>query len=333
VSNSEDFILTIGIPTYNGAETIADSIRSCLKSIKHSGLKNVEILVVDNSSTDETFQIVSGFANSHPHVLRIIRNQVNIGLDLNIDVAIREAKGEYVKLLGDDDAIGQNFVATLTNAIKKNPFDVFLGSFLGFSNLESDYMQNGVHLREYKENLDIFLDSNGIVGQIAAITFNKKSYLMVDGHPAQGTNHKFLFIAFCLVARGISIYDSVPKIFVRPGSPRFTKLPIDSLKMQLNALRAHQALLVNGGSWTSGQRDFIRRSIISQQEYALSFMDYIHRYTELNSAQVLKRFYPFGKKLPSFYFRYSPLVLVPKFIGNFLAKGHSSIKFFPRNSK
>jgi hypothetical protein len=164
------------------------------------------------------------------------------------------------------------------------------------------------------------VDSGGIAGQIAAMTFKRISYLAIDAESAQGTNHKFLFILLMLVARGVSLLDSEPKIYVRPGSPRFTKAPIDSYNMQLNALRAYRSLLAHGHKWSPAERQFLLESVKSQQKYSLSFMDFIHRYTDLNSFEVISRFYPMGKTISVFYFKYIPIVLIPKRIGNLLSR-------------
>ena len=315
----DPILLSLGIPTYNGALTINDCLESCLSSIDFSGLKNVEILVVDNCSTDETFERVSEFVNRHPGIVRLVRNTENIGLDRNIDKVIQVSKGEYVKLLGDDDVVGQNFVDVLIKIIKENQFDVLLNSFLGFDQLASHKNQGEIAIQKYFNNLEVLTDSGGIVGQIASITFNRNSYLKVNSRPAEGTNHQFLFATFALVARGVSLFDSDPKIYVRPGSPRFTKSPIDSLKMQLNAIRAYEALADFGGPWSSKEKRFILDSIRGQRIYSLSFMDFIHRYTKMNSYEVIRKFFPMGRSIPSFYFKFVPIALVPKVLGNFLA--------------
>jgi glycosyltransferase involved in cell wall biosynthesis len=320
MAKDDSFLLTIGIPTFNGAGSILDAVESCLESIVFSESEDIEILVVDNCSTDDTYQIVTRFVENHPGVVRIIRNEQNIGLDRNIDRVVESSKGQYVKLLGDDDVVSRDFVKSIQEVIKNQAFDVLLNNFLPFDQRKEHRNLCGVQISQYRSDLNILLNSGGISGQIAAITFNKNSYLAIDAKSAQGTNHKFLFVLVILVARGISLFDSEAKIYVRPGSPRFTRSPIDSYKMQLNALRAYQSLLSDGLSWTPSEREFLLNSINSQQKYSLSFMDFTHRYTELNSFEVISRFFPMGKKLLVFYLKYIPITLIPKRIGNFLSR-------------
>jgi glycosyltransferase involved in cell wall biosynthesis len=312
--------LTIGIPTFNGASTICGSVESCLESIRYSGLTAIEILIVDNSSIDDTYQKVLKYVESYPKIVRLIKNEENIGLDRNIDKVIELSRGRYVKLLGDDDVVSQDFISSVIQTIKNNHFDVLLSNFLPFDQRNSHESQDHFDVEKYLNNLNILKDSNGIAGQIASITFNRESYLAIDAESAQGTNHKFLFTLVILIARGISLLDFKPKIYVRPGSPRFTSSPMDSLKMQQNALRAYNALLAKEEFWSEDEKKFLLNSIKSQQKYSLTFMDFIHRYTDLNSLQVLQRFYPMGKSLPSFYIKYLPIIFVPKLFGNFLAR-------------
>jgi glycosyltransferase involved in cell wall biosynthesis len=320
MSGNNSFLLTIGIPTFNGASSIIDAIESCLNSIDFSGSQAVEILVIDNGSTDETFQVVNNFVESYPRFVRLIMNEQNIGLDRNIDKVVENSKGQYVKLLGDDDVVSQDFVKSTLETIKGQQFDVLLNNFLPFDQRQEHKSKCLVKIHRYSSDLNIMVDSDGIAGQIAAITYRRLSYLAIDGESAQGTNHKFLFNLVMLVARGVSLFDSEPKIYVRPGSPRFTKAPIDSYNMQLNALRAYRSLLSNGHKWTPAENQFLLNSVKSQQKYSLSFMDFIHRYTDLNSFEVIFRFYPMGKRLLVFYFKYIPVVLIPKRIGNFLSR-------------
>jgi hypothetical protein len=247
-------------------------------------------------------------------------NEQNIGLDRNIDKVVESAEGKYVKLLGDDDVVSQDFVSLILETINRESFDVLLNNFLPFDKRREHKNSSSVRVNKYASDLSILVDSEGIAGQIAAITFNRISFLAIDAESAQGTNHKFLFTLVMLVARGVSLLDSEPKIYVRPGSPRFTKAPIDSYHMQLNALRAYKSLLNNGHVWTSAEKQFLLDSVKSQQEYSLTFMDFIHRYTDLNSLEVISRFYPMGKTLPVFYLKYVPIVLIPKHIGNLLVR-------------
>lgn len=98
-------ILTIGIPTYNGAPHIRETLDSILSQDPNILDSKVEILISDNASTDETELIVREYSSKHPNLIRYSKNEINIGFDRNLDMLFKKANGAYVWLMGDDDAL------------------------------------------------------------------------------------------------------------------------------------------------------------------------------------------------------------------------------------
>jgi glycosyltransferase involved in cell wall biosynthesis len=87
-------VMTIGIPVFNSEKTIAESIESALEQ---NG-KNIEILVVDDCSTDRTVEIIKKYKK-----VRLIQNAHNIGIGYNLEKIMQEAHGYYVIYLCGDD--------------------------------------------------------------------------------------------------------------------------------------------------------------------------------------------------------------------------------------
>lgn len=90
--------LSVCIPVYNGADFIAQAIDSVLGQ----SFTDLELLVVDNNSTDNTCAIVEKYQDPR---IRLIKNDSNIGLVPNWNKAIENARGEYIKILPADDFI------------------------------------------------------------------------------------------------------------------------------------------------------------------------------------------------------------------------------------
>jgi len=88
--------VSVCIPTYKGAESIGEAIRSVLGQ----SFADFELVVVDDCSTDGTVEAARAFAD--PRV-RIITNLQNLGQRENWDKALAEARGEFFKLLPQDD--------------------------------------------------------------------------------------------------------------------------------------------------------------------------------------------------------------------------------------
>ena len=108
--------LSICIPTYNRARFIGEALNSVFSQA--SG--EVEVVVCDNASTDDTQQIVAERFRGHPHV-RYFRWERNMGADRNFLKVVEEASGEYCWLLGSDDIIEPGAIAHVLSALSEEP--------------------------------------------------------------------------------------------------------------------------------------------------------------------------------------------------------------------
>lgn len=89
---------TIAVPTYNREDNIGDAIESALLQ----DIPNLEILVIDDQSVDNTFKVIQSYSDPR---LRIVRNDTNIGLFGNFNRCLELATGQYIKILCDDDKL------------------------------------------------------------------------------------------------------------------------------------------------------------------------------------------------------------------------------------
>jgi glycosyltransferase involved in cell wall biosynthesis len=90
--------VSVGIPAYNGETFIGAAVESVLAQT----FVNFELYIIDDASTDRTLDRVRRFSDPR---LRIIRNETNIGQEGNFNRVLREARGEFVKLLPQDDVL------------------------------------------------------------------------------------------------------------------------------------------------------------------------------------------------------------------------------------
>ncbi len=104
-------MVTICIPLYNGAKYLHE----CLESAINQTYQELEILVVDDLSTDESILIVKKFIEKDNRV-RLIQNKENLGLVGNWNKAIQEAKGKWIKMLFQDDLLYPNCVEKMLSA-------------------------------------------------------------------------------------------------------------------------------------------------------------------------------------------------------------------------
>ncbi len=98
-------LVSILIPTYNRASVIERTVRSALAQT----YPNIEVVVVDNASTDGTWERLQQFASDDARV-RISRNETNLGPVANWLACAAAAQGRYAKILWSDDMIAPTFV-------------------------------------------------------------------------------------------------------------------------------------------------------------------------------------------------------------------------------
>lgn len=91
-------LVSILMPAWNAQETVGYAIRSILSQT----WRNLELLVVDDASDDGTWQILRQFAESDPRV-RIFRNAVNVGPYVSKNIAVSQAKGDWITGHDADD--------------------------------------------------------------------------------------------------------------------------------------------------------------------------------------------------------------------------------------
>jgi len=97
--------VSILIPVYNRENLIEETVQSALNQT----YKNIEIIVVDNQSTDNTWEILQKLASQDERI-KIFQNKTNIGPVKNWKRCIDEATGEYGKILWSDDLIAPEFL-------------------------------------------------------------------------------------------------------------------------------------------------------------------------------------------------------------------------------
>lgn len=116
IVNLNQPLLSICIPTYNRADTLD----KCLKSIVENKLfsDNVEIVVSDNNSDDNTSKLVREYCKRYSNIA-YYRNHENLGGDRNILLSLQRGSGIYLKLLNDYCIINENGLQTLLSAINR----------------------------------------------------------------------------------------------------------------------------------------------------------------------------------------------------------------------
>ena len=105
-------MVSIVIPNYNGKHFL----KKCLDSISKQTYKNIETIVVDNASSDNSIEFLK---DEYPNVITISMT-TNTGFSGAVNKGIIESKGDYVFLLNNDTEIDEKCIEYLVNTIKQN---------------------------------------------------------------------------------------------------------------------------------------------------------------------------------------------------------------------
>lgn len=179
-----NILLTISIPIYNGSSTI----NKLLDSIFSQDTSEIEVLISNNNSTDNTESIVKEYKN-----ISYFYNESNVGADKNIVLSIERAKGTYVWVIGDDDYLEKDAISYVLNVLKTNKN---LGAlFVNFSLYD---LKKEVYLRKkwlniekdvYCPDADTFLNVAGIsTNFLSSVIHNKDAFIHSNYKKYIGTN-------------------------------------------------------------------------------------------------------------------------------------------------
>lgn len=112
--------LSICIPSYNRARLLADLLERISSEITERIQDDVEIVISNNDSSDNTDDIVKKYKGRIRH-LKYVKQQTNIGADRNFLAVIAAASGKFCWLMGDDDMPEPGGISRLLEVLDANP--------------------------------------------------------------------------------------------------------------------------------------------------------------------------------------------------------------------
>jgi len=106
-------LVSIIILNWNGLE----HLKTCLPSLIGQTYKNIEIIVVDNGSTDGSIEYVE----QNYDTVKLVCNSTNVGFSKGNNVGMQIASGKYIAVLNNDTELDQNWVSSLVDAAEEHP--------------------------------------------------------------------------------------------------------------------------------------------------------------------------------------------------------------------
>lgn len=119
--------LSVVVPTHNVEEWVAE----CLRSILRQDVPGMEVIVVDDQSTDATPELVSSFVASDPRV-RLVHSEARGGGSAR-NTGTQLARGRYLMFADGDDLVPEGAYALLFDSLERSGSDMAIGNVLKFS--------------------------------------------------------------------------------------------------------------------------------------------------------------------------------------------------------
>jgi len=166
--------VSVCIPVFNGAEYIRQAVESALEQ----SYQNIEVIIVDNCSTDNTEALSEALVKEGRGLIRYFQNERNIGLVANLNRCLDLAEGAYIKFLCVDDILLPECIEKMVEGFELHDSVKLVGS----SRLIVDEHGHRLGVRRYKKKELVVSGSQAItrclyggnyIGEPTAVMFRK----------------------------------------------------------------------------------------------------------------------------------------------------------------
>ncbi|WP_438588592.1 glycosyltransferase family 2 protein [Dubosiella newyorkensis] len=131
--------ITITVPSYNVENTLKETVCSLLEP---TVLNDLEILIVNDGSKDNTSSIAHSLEKQYPQTIRVIDKE-NGGHGSTINTGIKEAKGKYFKIVDGDDWLITEYLPNFIENLKNTEADLIYNPFYEVNDKTKERVMNG----------------------------------------------------------------------------------------------------------------------------------------------------------------------------------------------
>lgn len=188
--NSQELVSII-VPVYN----TESYLEKCLNSILNQTYKNIEVIIIDDGSTDNSYKILQEFQNKDKRI--ILLQQDNSGQGVARNKGIEVSKGKYIFFVDSDDKVTENMVEEMVLEIEKTNSD-FSSFLIAFEDSKSQKIYKKKFNSTILKNEEIYQNTLEIK-DIFSVPWNKiyKRKFLVDNEiyfPKIKKNEDMLFV-------------------------------------------------------------------------------------------------------------------------------------------
>lgn len=111
-------LISVIVPIYN----VEDYLKECIESIVNQTYKDLEIILVDDGSVDDSSKICDSYANIDSRIIVVHKENEGVSVARNVGISI--ANGEYIQFIDSDDYVESDMIKVLYNLIIDNNSDI-----------------------------------------------------------------------------------------------------------------------------------------------------------------------------------------------------------------
>lgn len=116
MSINNEYDITIAVMNYNRVDFLDRSIRSCLEQVTSLLHQKIEIIVIDDCSTDKSISFLKNYKNQ----IRVFKNKINMGVGYSSNLAVKKARGRFFIRVDSDDYLGRLATEIMSNILIEN---------------------------------------------------------------------------------------------------------------------------------------------------------------------------------------------------------------------
>ena len=154
IRRKKEPLVSVVVITYNSSKTIIET----LESIRTQTYQNVELIVTDDCSKDNTVEIVKAWFNSYIEKFvhaEIIVNDKNAGVSANVNRGFSKSCGEWIKPIAGDDKLLPNCITDFVDYVNANPkSNIVFSKVVGFGNEAAAAKWPYLNVKRYFEAFD-----------------------------------------------------------------------------------------------------------------------------------------------------------------------------------
>jgi glycosyltransferase involved in cell wall biosynthesis len=196
--------ISICIPQFNRINFLLKS----LELIQSQTYSNIEVVISDDASTDNTVEEISRLAENYKYPIVFSRNEMNEGYDRNYRKCIELASGDYCIVIGNDDSIaGNNGVEFLANFLKENNYPD-----IGFCNIVEErtgntFIERAVQTSVLGTGPDIAIKHYSCFSFVGGLIYKRSIFIQFNTDKFDGSIYCQMYLGVLIIASGAILFS------------------------------------------------------------------------------------------------------------------------------